>query len=112
MIYSVLSISYSPPSALEMVDTTTPKDLAEKIEWVGFSNLSRLEQEIVGESLPDVSLYLPRLLALALWKYYGEEAPNGLTTRGSECSLESYERRDEGRRFITGIMDGYEEEIR
>ena len=93
-----------------MVDTTTPKDLAEKIEWVGFSCLSRSEQEAANESLAEVSAYLPRLLALALWKYFGKEAPESLLTRQSDSNLDKFERREQARAFVREIMADYEEE--
>ena len=87
-----------------MIDTTTAKDLAEKIEWVGFRNLSRRERAEVGERLPEVCRFLPRRFSLALWKFYGREVPESLETRSSEESLECFARRDEARQFVDALM--------
>lgn len=93
-----------------MTDSTTPKDLAKKIEWVGLRNLSYAEREHVATVLIEVSQYLPRLLALALWSYFGEKAPEHLITRGAECSLANFKERESSRAMIKDLMSDYREE--
>ena len=88
-----------------MLDTTQPQDLAEKIEWVGFRNLSRSEKKCVGIQLHAVSRCLPRVLAHALWRFYGRKPPVDLETRPMEDSLQSYLRRDAGRKRIDALMN-------
>ncbi|MCH6256019.1 hypothetical protein MLD52_05630 [Puniceicoccaceae bacterium K14] len=89
-----------------MVDTTTALDLAEKIEWVGFRNLSNLEKRRVQEDLVEVSSFLPRVLALTIWRFYGLEIPEELKTKSAKDSLSSYIRRDNARREILKILEG------
>jgi len=87
-----------------MTDKTTGRDLAEKIEWVGFSNLTGKEKAMVGEELTSVCRHLPRLLSKALWRYYGKEPPFGMETRSSEGNMENLVRRDQARQFIEMLM--------
>ncbi|MDQ8202340.1 hypothetical protein [Pelagicoccus sp. SDUM812003] len=94
-----------------MIDTTTPKDLAKKIEWIGLRNLSGQEREQVREQLAEVCCYLPRLLALALWSFFGLRAPDSLITRGPKSSLKSYREREEAKAYIRELLsDQCEEE--
>lgn len=93
-----------------MIDTATSRDLAKKIEWVGLRNLSHFERERVGEELVEVSCYLPRLLALALWSFYGRRPPEYLVTRGSESSLQTYREREKSKGYIRDLMADYVEE--
>lgn len=93
-----------------MIDTTTAKDLAKKIEWVGIRSLSRHELQRVREEKFEVSCYLPRLLSLALWSYFGMRAPDTLITRGPKSSLASYREREEAKARIHAIMADYREE--
>ena len=93
-----------------MLDTTTAKDLAAKIEWVGLKALSLAERERVASELLRVSSYLPRILALAVWKYFGEEPPEGMATRSARSSLEAFAAREEARTFIRDLMESYDEE--
>lgn len=87
-----------------MVDTTTALDLAEKIEWVGFRNLSAAEKQRVANDLEEVSCYLPRVLALTIWRYFGKDVPEGLKTKPTKESLQSYIKRDNARRYIQQIL--------
>ena len=93
-----------------MTDTTTPKDLAKKIEWVGLRNLSHSEKRRVGKELVEISFYLPRLLALALWSYYGQRPPDSMATRGSESSLRTYREREMTKTYIRELMADYRDE--
>ncbi|MBK1877767.1 hypothetical protein [Pelagicoccus mobilis] len=93
-----------------MTDTTTAKDLAKKIEWVGLRNLSYHEKERVRHELVEVSCYLPRLLALALWSFYGQRPPEYMVTRGSESSLQTYRERERTKSYIRELMADYKEE--
>lgn len=93
-----------------MIDTTTPKDLAKKIEWIGLRNLSFSEKERVREELVDVSSHLPRLLALALWSYFGKRPPEYMVTRGSDSSLRTYREREQTKSYIKDLMSDYREE--
>lgn len=93
-----------------MTDTTTPKDLAKKIEWVGLRNLSHAEREHVATVLVEVSQSLPRLLALALWSYFGEKAPKHLLTRAAEHSLQNFKERECARAMVKNLMSDYYEE--
>lgn len=89
-----------------MVDTTTALDLAEKIEWVGFRNLSIVEKQRVREELVAVSAHLPRVLALTIWRFFGFETPDGLKTKATKESLNSYIKRDNARRYIKKLIEG------
>lgn len=93
-----------------MIDTTTSRDLAKKIEWIGLRNLSYSEKERVGRDLVDVCCYLPRLLALALWSYFGRRPPEYMVTRGSESSLQTYREREKTKSYIRELMADYREE--
>lgn len=95
-----------------MIDTTTPKDLAKKIEWVGLRNLSWTEREAARKQILEVSCHLPRLLALALWSYYGLRAPDTLITRGPKSSLESYREREASKAWFHELLSDYLEEGR
>ncbi len=93
-----------------MTDTTTSRDLAKKIEWIGLRNLSHYEKERVRNELVEVSCYLPRLLALALWSFYGQRPPEYMVTRGSESSLQTYREREKTKTYIRELMADYREE--
>lgn len=93
-----------------MIDTTTSRDLAKKIEWIGLRNLSHSEKERVREDLLGVSCYLPRLIALALWSFYGQRPPEYMVTRGSESSLQTYRERERTKMYISELMSDYKEE--
>ncbi|MBC2606992.1 hypothetical protein [Pelagicoccus albus] len=93
-----------------MTDTTTARDLAKKIEWVGLRNLSHTEKLRVGEDLVGISCYLPRLIALALWSFYGQTPPDYLITRGSESSLDTYRERERSKSYISELMADYRDE--
>lgn len=93
-----------------MTDTTTPKDLATKIEWIGLRNLSHAERAAVGSNLTEISRFLPRLLALAVWSYFGERPPAHLMTRSSESSVRSFYDRERSKSFIKELMADFHEE--
>lgn len=92
-----------------MIDTTTPKDLARKIEWVGLRSLSRSERELLEGNLEKTSRFLPRVLAIALWSYYGHSFPDGLATQDASESLQSYKEREASRSLVSQIMAGHRE---
>lgn len=96
--------------ASEMIDTTTSKDLAKKIEWIGLRNLSPSEKKRVASELEDVCRHLPRLLALALWSCFGRRPSENLETRESEFSVTSYLERENARLYIKELMADYQEE--
>lgn len=93
-----------------MVNTTTTKDLARKIEWVGLRSLSGTERERVAEELFEVSCYLPQVLAHAVYRFFGETAPDHLITRSADSSLRAFHKREEARRFVREVMAGYRED--
>jgi len=93
-----------------MTDTTTPCDLAKKIEWVGLRNLSHSEKQRVKSELVDVGCHLPRLLALAIWSHFGKRPPDYLVTRGSESSLKTYRERERNKTHIRELMADYRED--
>ncbi len=92
-----------------MTDTTTAKDLAKKIEWIGLRNLSYHEREQVRSDLVETSRHLPRLLALALFSFFGRKAPENLITRGTEGSLSSYRERERAKQLVNELMSDYAE---
>lgn len=94
-----------------MIDTTTPQDLAAKIEWVGFQALSSRERALVGTSLEEVSRHLPRLLAIAVWACCGQMPPPALETRSAALTIDSFQRRQNARAFFRHLLrDGLNQE--
>lgn len=93
-----------------MIDTTTSKDLAKKIEWIGLRNLSYYEKQRVSDELVEVSCHLPRLLALALWSYFGRRPPEYMVTRGSDSSLRTYREREQTKTYIRDLLSDHQDE--
>lgn len=87
-----------------MIDTTTPKDLADKIEWIGFGNLSQTDVHHVARQLMEVSEHLPAILALGVWRHFGLKAPKDLTTKSAQGCLLSYREREKARKMLAKLF--------
>ena len=87
-----------------LIDKTTPKDLALKIEWIGLQNLSHREQKLAEGQVLQVSRHLPKILARALWSYFGKIPPEGLQTRTEEESRRCYNEREKARHLINDLV--------